>query len=326
MISVEEITDIANRLLKMEPDPIPRYRILKDLLDRPANDQDLLRSRRVALESRWIKDLSEEQCEDGGWKRFHSADSGAKRRIPTTEAAIRRVVQLGVDVDTKMTTQAIVYLERLMTHELAWPESKEINDKWPVGQELFIAATLAELSPDHKLLIEPCRKWAEIATSAFESGQYDPEAEWKAHCRLTGAVTMRNSYLVLRNRYALSLLSSPQADLCAFTEQALLNWLWKHPRGLGYADVPLSAPINSLRHTQGYRWLDSHMLLTRFSGWSSKAEFIVRDLIPLQNQVGLWDFGPSLELPRLSENYRREMNRTIDHSVHALLLLDAFRT
>ena len=278
------------------------------------------------LESRWIKELTEEQCQDGGWTRFHSMDTSAKRRIPTTGAAIGRIVQLGCEPQSEMVRRAISYLEGLLSNELPWPEHKELNDRWPVGQEMFIAAMLAEPQPNHALLSSVCRKWTEIAEETFASGLYNPEAEWEAHCRLTGATTMRGSYLVVRNRYALILLSCRQAQLTQRTEKALLDWLWTHPKGVGYLGVPLPASLGSLKRTSGQRWLSSQMLLSRFASWPSKSAETIRELWALQNEDGLWDFGPSMDLARLSEGHRRKVNRTIDHSVHILLLLDAYHS
>lgn len=275
-------------------------------------------------ESRWIKELAEEQAQDGGWTRFHSMDYSAKRKIPTTEAAVGRLVQLGVDRRSEMVTRATSYLEGLLSDELPWPEPKEKNDRWPVGQELFTAAMLAELQPDHRLLIPICRKWAKIAEDTFSSGSYDPEAEWRAHCRLTGATSMQDSYLVVRNRYALILLSCRQSKLTRRAENALLDWLWAHPKGVGYADVPLTASLRHLKHTSGQRWLSSQMLLSRFRCWPSKVSETIQELWALRNEDGLWDFGPALKLARLSESHRKTVNRTIDHSVHVLLLLDAY--
>lgn len=323
-MSEDRITEIARRLLELQPDPIPRYRILKDLLKRPVNDQDLLHSQQSIRKSRWFKDLSDEQRQDGGWTRFHSADYSAKRRIQTTEAAVGRIVELGVDPNDRIVVQAVSYLERLLTNGLPWPETKETNDRWPVGQQMFVAGTLAKLRPDHELLREPCRKWGRIAAEAFASGHYDSDAEWKAHCQLTGATSMRGSYLVLRNRYALELLTCQQTALPRQIERALLDWLWSHPEGLGYADVPLSMSMRCLASTKGQRWLDSHKLLSGFPAWSSRAAEIMRDLWSLQNGDGLWDFGPSMTLARLSENHRKRANRVIDHSVHVLLLLDVY--
>lgn len=276
------------------------------------------------MESRWVKSLAEEQGQDGGWARFHSMDRSAKRKTPTTEAAVERIVQLGVDPQSEIVQRTISYLEGLLSGKNPWPERKERNDRWPTGQEMFVAAMLAELQPDHQLLGEICRKWVKIAEAAFASGRYDPEAEWQAHCRLTGATSMRGSYLVLRNRYALILLSCPQARLSGRAEKALLDWLWAHPKGIGYADVPLTASMGRLKRTSGQQWLSSQMLLSRFPSWASKVSESIQELWASRNEEGLWDFGEGMDLAKLSEKHRRRVNRAIDHSVHVLLLLNAY--
>lgn len=249
-----------------------------------------------------------------------------QEKDPTTEAAVGCIAQLGVDSQTDIVQRTVSYLEKLLSNELPWPEHKERNDRWPTGQEMFIAAMLAELRPDHQLLREICRKWAKIAEATFASGIYDPEAEWQAHCRLTGAVSMRGSYLVLRNRYALVLLSCRQARLTEHTEKALLDWLWTHPKGVGYADVPLATSLDRLKRTSGQRWLSSQMLLSRFPSWHARVSDTIQELWALRNENDFWDFGKTVDFAKLSEGHRRRVNRTIDHSVHVLLLIDVYHS
>jgi hypothetical protein len=293
---------------------------------RPESDPELLESKESMLKSRWVKILTEEQGQDGGWARFHSMDHSVKRKGPTTEAAVGRIVQLGVDAENEIVQRTISYLEGLLSGRFPWPEHKERNDRWPTGQEMFVAAMLAELQPDHELLAGICHKWCKIAEATFASGMYDPEAECRAHCRLTGATSMRGSYLVVRNWYALILLSCRHARLAERTEKALLDWLWAHPKGIGYADVPLTASLGDLKRTSGQRWLSSQMLLSRFPSWPSKVSETIQELWALRNEDGLWDFGKTMDLAKLSEGHRKKVNRTIDHSIHVLLLLDAYHS
>jgi len=317
------IVDAADRLLQRQADPVPRYRILRDIVRRPQGDLGLTEGKKAMLSSRWVAELMAEQSHHGGWARFHSMDTKARRKIPTTEFAVWRAVQLGVEPSDKVLVRATTYLERLLTGTLKWPGHKEPNDRWPTGQEMFAAATLAEVRPEHGLLEPICRKWIQIAEQAFTSGRYDPEDEWRAHCRLTGATTMRNSYLVMNNRYAMRLLACYEHRLSDRTEKALVEWVWQDCGKLGYLDAPLAEPVGRLSPTVIERWFRSQMIMSRFRSWPSKMRETVRRLWDMQNADGVWDFGPTVGL-RLSENWRRRMSRAIDHSVHVLLLLRAY--
>jgi hypothetical protein len=323
MDSSMRIVDAAEGLLQRQPGPVPRYRILRDIVRRPAGHPELAEAREAMLRSRWVTELTEEQGRHGGWARFHSAEAKARRKIPTTEFAVGRALQLGLEPADKVLVRAATYLERLLAGTLPWPEHKEPNDRWPTGQEMFIAATLAEIRPQHRLLRPIYRKWMAIAEQAFASGRYDPKDEWRAHCKLTGATTMRGSYLVLSNRHAMRLLASCERRLSDRTEKALVEWLWKTRRKLGYLDAPLARPADRLGRTVLHRWFGSQMIMLRFRSWPSKIREIIRGLWDMQDADGTWDFGPTVGL-RLSENWRRRISRVMDHSVHVLLLLRAY--
>lgn len=168
---------------------------------------------------------------------------------------------------------------------------------------MFVAATLAEVQPGHDLLEPVCRKWLAIAEHTFSSGRYDAEREWRAHCELTGATTMRNSYLVLNNRYAAFLFACRQHRLSERTEEAFVEWIWKSCGRLGYLDVPLAEPVEQLRPAVVERWLMSHMVMSRFRLGPSKNRDTIWQFWDTQNADGLWDFGPTPGL-RLSKSWR----------------------
>jgi len=316
------INEAADCLLQIRPDPVPRYRILRDILRRPDGDPELDDAKTAALGSRWVNELTEEQNRDGGWGRFHSMNSKARRRVATTEGGVARAVQIGLNPGDKILERATKYLAGLLRGKIPWPEHSEPNDQWPAGQEMFVAATLAEIQPDHELLEPVCQKWIAIAEQTFSSGRYDAERECRAHCELRGATTMRNSYLVLNNRYATFLLACHEHQLSDRTEKALVEWIWKDCGKLGYLNAPLAKPVERLCPTVTHRWFRSQMIMSRFRSWPSKNWETIRRLWDMQNAEGLWDFGATPGL-RLSEDWRKVMNRAIDHSVFVLLLLRA---
>ncbi len=191
---------------------------------------------------------------------------------------------------------------------------------------MFVSATLAIIDPQHPLVQSVADKWCHIAEAAFASGCYDPEAEWRAHCRLTGATTMRNSYLVLNNRYALTLLGCAQPGLKEKTERGLLHWIWQHPRGIGYLDVPLHIPISQHHPRTLGRWFTSHWILSLFTGWREKIRPDIDALWSMQMSDGFWDFGAKASQYNfhLSENWRKANNHLIDQSIRVLLLLESY--
>jgi hypothetical protein len=323
--NTERIKHTALGYLQHNPDPVPRFLILRDLLHRQSADQELCDAKNQLMESKWVKQLAAEQNENGGWSRFHSMNSKAKHKIPTTEYAVFKARILGLEQADAILTKAQSYCEGLLGGTIPWPEDeeKEPNDRWPVGEEMFVSATLTQIDPQNVLLESVYEKWCQIADVTFSSGSYDPEAEWRAHCRLTGATTMRNSYLVINNRYAQTILSNAGERLSLDTEKALLDWLWKYPRGIGYLNSPLNVPVSD-HPPQALRWwFTSHWILYEFRFWREKIKDDVAILWSMQMQDGFWDLGSkaSSDIFRLSESWRKQKNRLIDQSIRVLLLL-----
>ena len=268
------VQQCAEAILHLEPDPIPKHLILRDVLHRSPEDPELVEVKQQSLRSKWVAALAAEQQPNGGWSRFHSMNSKARHKIPTTEFGVSRALTLGLTKDDTVLHKAQSYLEGLLAGTIAWPEDegKEPNDRWATGEEMFVSATLALLTPDHPILVPVMRKWCWIAEATFASGSYDPEAEWHAHCQLTGATSMRNSYLVLDNRYALTILGSAGDMLNPQTEKKLLDWLWTRPRGVGYLQVPLNSVLTHLSPRSLGRWFESQDILQRFPSWHRKID------------------------------------------------------
>jgi hypothetical protein len=120
----ERIRHCARLLLDQDPDPVPRLRILRDLLGREPLDRDLCEAKKQALSSRWVRELAAEQQANGGWPRFHSMDSRAKRRVPTTEVGVRRALALGLEPTDEILRGAQSYLVGLLNGVFHWPEDE----------------------------------------------------------------------------------------------------------------------------------------------------------------------------------------------------------
>lgn len=206
MREFEAIEYTAHHILQDNPDSTVRFRLLRDVLKVPSNDDQLVNARREMLQNPWVLELQNEQRKDGGWGRFHSAVK-SKGRIPTTEAAVERGLALGLEASDTIFHRTINYLSRLLEASIEFPDPPERNDRWATGTQLFAASTLARISPILPVLDESWKLWATIAERTFASGKYDPGAEMQAHERLTGA-SVKSSYLVLNNRYQLALLGS----------------------------------------------------------------------------------------------------------------------
>jgi hypothetical protein len=315
------ISQIANRILESDPDPVVRFRIQRDVLKIPASK---LTAGKIELDtSPWVQQLIREQRLDGGWGRFHSRDSRSKQKIVTTEFGVARGLALGLDACHPIFCRTVDYLAQLLQGKVEFPDRAERNDRWPIGVQLFVASTLAQLKPNHPFVDAAWDLWSAIAIRSFSSGEYNPEAEIQAHRDLTGA-TVKDSYLLLNNKYTLTLLSARPEKLPDNLQNQLLHWLWHHPHGIRYLGVPAARYPVDAHPGVVERWFVTQELLSRFSGWSEMAADTLDWLWSQQGNDGLWDFGPrwdqSIYFP-LSPNWRKPINQKFDWTTRVLALL-----
>lgn len=323
MTGLDVIREIADGLLAQNPDPAVRTRLLRGVLDRLGDDRDLEQARQALAKSHWVRELEAEQWEDGSWGRLHSQDYSAKQKVPTTEAGVERALALGLGAGHPVLWKAARYLEGVVEGAIRCRDRPEKNDRWPTGVQLFAAAILAQIQPDLLALDAVWELWLEIARRTFSSGSYDAEAEVRAHHDLTGA-TVKDSYLVIDNRYALRLLSSRATDLPRDLEAALLDWVWHGADGVRYLGQTMSRPPEPAKAGPLDRWFASLELLSRFPSWRRLAQDVVQWLWDRRTIDGMWDLGPrpaSCVARPLSESWRRKGARKADWTTRVLLLL-----
>ncbi|MEA3336611.1 MAG: hypothetical protein U9R25_11920 [Chloroflexota bacterium] len=319
---------IANDLLGQNPGPVVRYRLLRDVLQRPAHDPELARAKAALDESHGVRELAAEQWPDGSWGAFHSQASRRKQKIITTEMGVERALALGLDASHPILQKAANYIIQIMKGEFEFPDRQEKNDRWQMGKRLFLASTLSLIHSDHPLLEEDRTSWLEIARRTFQSGAYREEDEIRAHIALTGA-TVKDSYLVLNGKYQLNLLGFRAGALPPPLEQILLQWLWERPDGIGYLNIPLKPPPPQQPGPLD-RWLASLEMLARL--FPAAPEIVGEAFTWLwekQNEQGYWDFGPrpaSITYLPLYDSWRKRQNRTFDWTTRVLALLSAIRS
>jgi hypothetical protein len=274
------------------------------------------------LKSGWVRELAGEQREDGSWGRFHSATK-CEGKIATTEVAVGRGLALGLEASDTIFQAAIGYLTCLLEGKVEFPDPAERNNRWGTGTQLFAAATLARICPNLSVLDKPWRLWVEVAERTFVSGRYDWEAEGRAHEALTGA-SVKDTYLVLNNRYQLELLGSRADKLPEALENSLFDWVWHRSDGVGYLGVPLANPPKKFTAGMLERFFMSLEILSNFPSWRKHARNIVDWLWKQRNNEGLWDFGPRANMTvyfPLSENWRNGKKRQHDWTTRTLTLL-----
>jgi len=316
---IDLIQETALKILRQSPDVVVRNKLKFEILDQQGIGQEVF----SIDASQHVKTLADEQHDDGSWGRFHSQDSRRKQKFPTTEFAVQRAVHLGIDHAHPILAKAASYIEKVLDQSIPFPDPPESNNRWETGKRLFLASTLSLILPDHPLVTRERSLWLDIASRAFQSGEYCLEDEIAAHAELTGA-SIKHSYLTLRGKYQLNLIGTHRRKSAFPFEKPLVTWLWEQSEGIGYFTVPLNLPPGNKPEAVD-RWLASlDLILTRFPVGAQQIQPAIQSLLEQQSNDGCWDFGPcprsSPFLP-LSENWRKPNHRKFDWTTRALCIL-----
>jgi hypothetical protein len=320
----DDVRALGLEILRGKPDPAVRVRLLRDVLHADREDPRLCDARAALEDSVHVALLRGEQREDGSWGRLHSRDTAARQAVLTTEWAVERAVALGMDPQGSMLLAAERHLASLVDGQVHAPDPPERNDRWTTGVRLFAAATLCRISPGHPSLDSVWELWHEIAKRSLASGSYNADAEADAHRELTGA-SVRGTYLVLCNRYTLTLLASRAVQMDGELRHRIGLWVGHRGDGVGYYGLPLSAPSEELSVGDLERFLLSHEVVARFGApAAATATGPLADWFGRHRRGdGLWDLGPRAswtpELP-LSESWKRANARSIDWTTRLLAL------
>jgi hypothetical protein len=321
-----EIAKIAAKLLEMDPHPVARFRLFRDVWEPPIGKEQISAAKKAMLSSRWVLELEAAQEPNGIWGRFHSQDSSIRKPFRTSELAIRRALALGLDKDDTILKLAIAYMERVLQGKASWTDPPERHEGWPMNMRFINAGTLAWVDAGHPLL-QPCLSvWMEILERTFASGIYHAKAEQEAQRVLNGIVTP-GKYLHLGMLYPLLILTSANASLPRALENTFLTWLWQREEGLYYITPYRLSDMPEIGTPRFCGWLTALEVIARFPGWRKVAADAVDHLLSMRGRDGLWDVGSSarsdITFP-FSSSWFNPINRKIDGTVRILTLLKKF--
>jgi len=323
-----KVKEIAQNLLDLNPDPIVKYKLMKEVIELDKEDFRYKEARKNLIKSENIRQLEKSQFKDGSWGTLHGGMQVGKKQVWTTEMGVQRAVVLGLDKEHKLLKKVINYIEKVFERKIDIPDYPEKNDRWETGKNLFLSLTLSLIDKEHPLVKEAINLWEKIACKVFISGKYNQEAEINAHKELTGA-TVKDSYLTISNKYSLILLGKSKSGLRKSYQKPLLEWLFKREDGIGYQNAPLSTPPKSIKSGFLDRLFNSQEILSNFDIWKNFADDFIEWIWQQRKEDGFWDFGPrvnagySYYFP-LSENWNKRVNRKIDWTTRVLILLSKY--
>jgi hypothetical protein len=325
--SQKDLVKIAYKLLEMDPDPVPRFRLLRDILKFNQDHPLYIEAKDAIHGSKWANLLRDSQLADGTWGRFHSQNTKVKQTFPTTEVAIATALASGLDKDSDILKKTVSFIVDHLDGKATWidtPEKHDNPDAWPIGIRHLSAANLALIDNKHPHLDEFWNYWLKTTDAAFASGHYDRKAEIETRNALDNIE--RKSPGAFHNKYHLILLSSTGKTLPPSLEHKILNYVMDAPHGIYYAyERHINTfPASDARGFVG--WLLAVRLLSRFPTWHTVGTSVLNWIWDHRSTEGLWNFKgyvswkPVTYLP-ISESWKKRKNRVIDCTLLALDVL-----
>ncbi|MHA2280690.1 MAG: hypothetical protein ACXAC5_07550 [Promethearchaeota archaeon] len=320
----KQIHSLAREILELNPDPIPKYLILRDVLEKDPNQLNELKKK--VLQTKLVQDVLGEQQNNGTWGRFHSQNTKIKQKYPTTESALHRCAVIGLTKDDPPIKVAIDYMEKVLLGKFVWEDWREKSEEWDAAVAVITASTLAEWCPDHPLVLPIRTLWQKIVEESFVNSQYQPFLEVAAQRKYH---QISSDFYYIGSQYAVRLLSLGKKEINSKIspeiEGEYVKWLWNRKSGMGYvssnrlANLPVEVTYKAVKAK-----LKALDLLAGFSSTLTICQDFIQWLWKNREADGLWNFGSKgtekIELP-LSENTKKKANRKIDYTVRILSIL-----
>lgn len=310
----DQITMLADRLITGKIDPVPRYRLMRDVLLLPDEHPDMKRAYEAAMQSRLVRELLQAQHPDGSFGRFYSRNKQVRYAARTTETAQIRAMSLGMKPDHILMQRLKTYYESILRDEITWPDRPDPSLDWPLSIRMVTAARLRQIEPDHPLALAEAERTHQLIEAAFADGDFSELNFNEVYEDLFDAPPEFGSRMLF-SQYALIIVGGL---LPYEIEERLTRHIIENCRGIYLINNrSLKYPPLAFQSRESLRYIRALELLALYP---SSADLLIHaaDWIwEQQSNNGLWDMGPlardGLELP-LSDSWRQGQ-RSIDCTV-----------
>lgn len=318
----DKINTAVDKILDMNPDPIPKFVLLKEFKKLPPDDSEFRGLYAEVCNHSHIKSYENAQNERGFWPPFHGY----------TEAAIRKLLSFGLDSEHICLKNVSEYLVKVLNNQEEWNQyEKQDNPLWYTKMfvPLVSAAMLSLIDSSNPALEAPRKQWAYIAKKSFESGYYDPNKN-------IGAISDCFAFTTKRpippfNYYCLLLLSPDKASsyIDDETDKAIVDFCMTEASSLGYVynNKPSDMVEISVQNRDSrdfWHWVRALSIVSRFHGWSAYRDKYCEWILSQANADGLWEFPKKFDFT-LSNSWRGK-NKVIDSSIFVLRMLNGSQT
>ena len=302
--------NVIDQIQELSPCAAVRYRIRRIL--KQEIDSELFTE---FYNSKWVELLKANQLDDGGYGRFHSRDSKTKQKFSTTETALNSMKMLDLRRGNSLVDKSCDYMEKILRNEIDWPDGFEKNRWYRSAQPLFVATKLSIFGSNCMEFKDIFNCWHTILKEAFENGEYNKDRTNKISKDLLGC-DIDGSYIGLNSIYLIELFGNMQAEISDELKLNYLRWLHHNGQVVRYTNVVLNHGFDN-NFSELYK---VYLLLSKFPCFKKEFEEELRCLKDKRNKDGFWNFGKNFKCQKLSDDWRRQENMKIDHTVLALLL------
>ena len=310
MIEIKQIIDYLSENIS---DSVPEYILIKEIYKKDFSSPEYLNSYNAVKQSKWYRELSAEQWDDGSWGRFHTMSSkDIKQKFVSTEVALRRARGLGLLKDDPMIARCIKIMERYVRGEETWTdyiEKHKDNGKSHMFCRPYLTAANINLFAPENPVIQPLRRVvAETLKTAFESesGGFD-ENFWNQKVREYHVPSIAHPGIA----YSSMLLQNSNC-MDGALQRRYLDYIWNGINGVYYVS---SVPPGKKQYLEDKKFSQWFGVLELLSGFSLFPDYMKNEILPhLLNETGRLINGEVVcELNcRYAENYRDKNKRKTD--------------
>lgn len=318
----DRIEHLTRLLLYENTDPIPRYRILRDLMKLPDDDPELIAAKQAVKTSRWYRQLCDmlaghmpDHLIRDEW-RVRQTGGRNHNLFRSVDDFVIRAKQIGLTANDRELHNLVEHLldcihGRITVHESITPA---------IGR-LYAAGMLRQLIANHPAEEPYASALAGAVSEAYSRGSFDAHQYQQVLC---DALEIPDSQPVppVESELVLVLLNG---RLNPSVEKLLAYDLLHRTRGIiglnnrAMIHLPMTYPS-----AEACRYILALEVLSSFDQAIDMLEFAKDWLYACADEDGLWDMSlecrDGIMLP-LSENWRSRGHRRTDVSIQVIRVL-----
>jgi hypothetical protein len=265
MITDQQITDY---LSERASDLVPNFIMQKEIFKKPIKNSDYINAYNRMKQSKWYRELADDQLDNGSWGAFHGGSTKARKghRFGGTEPALRRARELSLTKDDPIIAKCIKIMERYVSREEPYPDPVEKHKDKGKGHYFTIpfgvAANINMFDPDNPV-VKPYRDIVvDNIRAAFVNGHFDVEVFQQAvrEYRVPGILQPGNAFC--------SMLICNTNCMDDTLQRQYLDYVWNKKGGIMYiSNYPITAERNEENDCRNVEAIKLTVEDKGFHGW-----------------------------------------------------------